>query len=89
MSSESVGFCATGDRGTRRTAGDGGGIYNCGGRVGGSGGPNGHGVVSSPSIYNTGGGSENEDCGLHFDFDLLFWFVGLERYRDWEVLKGY
>lgn len=71
-SSESEGLCATGDGGTGSTAGDGGGVHNGGGCVRRSGsGPNGHGVISSPSIGNTSGGSEKENCGLHFDFGLL------------------
>lgn len=75
-SGESVSFCAAGDGGTGSTAGDGGGVHNCGGCVGRSGRPNGYGVVSSPGICNTGGGSEKENCGLHFDFGFLV--LGLE-----------
>ena len=88
-SGESVGFRGTGDGGTGGTARDGGSVYDCGGCVRGSRRANCHGVVSSPSICNTGDGSENEDCRLHFDFG--FWdFLYVEgRLRAWGLLKRY
>ena len=53
-----------------------------------SSGPNGHGVVSRPGICNPGGGSENEDCGLHCDFGFVI-YDWEKSGGSWGVLKDY
>lgn len=88
-SGESVGLCATRDGGTGSTAGDGGCVHNGRGCVGCSGRPNGDGVVSSPGICNTGGGSEKENCGLHFDFGFFgFWSLVWKGRNELGIING-
>ena len=86
MGGEGEGLGGTGDGGTGGTARDGGGVDHGSGCVGGTSRAEGFGVVSSPGVGNTGGGSENEKCGLHCDFGWIFLEVG--SMTDWKGTEG-